>query len=285
MTLGRILIRHDADRCANLGRPEARLIPGGRFQRRCGVRLHVDHVSSGVTLTGSQTDGLGTLPVALLSASIAIIGGTDQCLCLDLGKSRVEYNTGLMGNGSRAIFRKWLGHWHGRRRWRLRRHGRSWCQSVVTAFARGRGHCPRQSRRPASGWKLRRRRPWYRTPGGGGGAVEIGAVQKVTISGQVDAIGGDALPLEAGGGSGGGIFIHAADASISWARSICGWHRWFWCFWAKQLYRQRRWRRRRDPRRVFVLRPHHDGRYDPQRRAGGMGGTDGQTALMGRMDN
>jgi PEP-CTERM motif len=49
--------------------------------------------------------------------------------------------------------------------------------------------------------------------GGGGGAIEIGATQHLTITGAVDAIGGDAYG--GGGGSGGGIFLHAASVAIS----------------------------------------------------------------------
>jgi hypothetical protein len=56
--------------------------------------------------------------------------------------------------------------------------------------------------------------------GAGGGAIEIGASQQVTITGEIDAIGGNGS--SGGGGSGGGIFIHAPTVSLSGILDVQG---------------------------------------------------------------
>ncbi len=58
--------------------------------------------------------------------------------------------------------------------------------------------------------------------GGGGGAIELGAVLGLIISGEVDAIGGDAFTAGSGGGGGGGIYIHAAEVSLSGTLDVQG---------------------------------------------------------------
>jgi len=56
--------------------------------------------------------------------------------------------------------------------------------------------------------------------GGGGGAIEIGAVQGITIGGSILANGGNGGPSVSdssggGGGSGGGIFIHGSSLNLA----------------------------------------------------------------------
>ena len=56
--------------------------------------------------------------------------------------------------------------------------------------------------------------------GGGGGAIELGAIQKITISGLVAAAGGNGF--SGGGGSGGGILFHASTVSITGKLDVHG---------------------------------------------------------------
>ena len=51
--------------------------------------------------------------------------------------------------------------------------------------------------------------------GAGGGGIELGATQKITMTGVIDAIGGNAIDSSGGGGSGGGIFLHAPIISFN----------------------------------------------------------------------
>jgi hypothetical protein len=57
----------------------------------------------------------------------------------------------------------------------------------------------------------------YGTAGGaGGGAIEVGATGSLTIDGgSILAAGGNGSPAEGGGGSGGGIFLHAESVNLS----------------------------------------------------------------------
>jgi len=63
--------------------------------------------------------------------------------------------------------------------------------------------------------------------GGGGGAIEIGAVQGITIGGSILANGGNGGSIVAdssggGGGSGGGIFIHGSSLNLTGALNTVG---------------------------------------------------------------
>jgi hypothetical protein len=58
--------------------------------------------------------------------------------------------------------------------------------------------------------------------GAGGGAFELGAVTGLTVTGEIDAIGGDSQGGGSGGGSGGGIFLHGASVSITGTLDVQG---------------------------------------------------------------
>ena len=64
--------------------------------------------------------------------------------------------------------------------------------------------------------------PGSMSGGGGGGAIELGAVGLLSVSGSVVSRGGDAFVPGAGGGAGGGIFLHSSSVSLSGTLDVSG---------------------------------------------------------------
>jgi len=149
-------------------------------------------ISKGATIS-ALTSPAFVAPIALLSRSIADISGT-----IDVSGSVEDGGpgSGARGNGADAT--------------RGGAGGGAFVGNLANALQGG-GNGGSILFPPA---------PLRGVPGGGGGGIELGASQFLTVSGQVYAFGGNGI--SGGGGGGGGIFLHAGAVTLSGVFDVAG---------------------------------------------------------------
>jgi PEP-CTERM motif len=183
------------------------------------------NIASGVTLSANITfGGSGTLPVALLSQTSASIAGG-----IELSGAGSSFGQGAGSVGTGGSIPGYVSYVTGSGGGGFGGSGGQgqnfqnlMTGGIVPGGAGGGAHAD-------LGYVLQGGSPGgYGSnparPAPGGGAIELGAVQSLSISGSIDASGANGIlsGTGGGGGSGGGIFLHASSVSLTGEFSATG---------------------------------------------------------------